>query len=134
MRAGHRFRVIHMRDRRGPEGLELHQIFCEEKIKSPVQSDAKLLFKARKLAQINRSPHPPGYESREIDTQDICHSSTPPNCRQLTDGRKRERFKIPAANSRDEILRHCFSLAQGVLSGRGMVLPGLRVRYQCAIT
>src|SRR5215472_15258379 len=123
-----------MRDSRGAERLELHQIFGREKIKSPVQGDAKLLLKTGKLAQINRSPHPPGYESREIDTQDICYSSTPPNRRQLTDRGEREWFKIAATNSRNEILCQCFSLAQGVLSGRGMILSGLAVRHQWAIT
>src|SRR5215469_17457959 len=134
MRAGDRLPFIHVRDRRGAERLELHQIFAKEKIQRPVQSDAKLLLKTGEFAQVNRSPHPPGYESREIDTQDICHSSTPPDCCQLADGGERERFKIPAANSRNKILCQCLSLAQGVLSGRRMILSSLAVRHQCAIT
>src|SRR5262249_3753723 len=81
-------------------------------------------------AQINRSPHPPGYESREIDAQDICHSSTPPNCCQLTDGGEREWLKIPTAKSRNQIFRQCFPLAEGVLRCWWMIFSGFAVRHQ----
>ena len=45
----------------------LDKIFRKEDIKGPIESDPQLLFKARKLEKVDRTPEPPGDESGEID-------------------------------------------------------------------
>src|SRR4051812_24669455 len=42
------------------ESLELYQVLAEEEVEGPIQRDAQLFLEAGKLAEINRSPHPPG--------------------------------------------------------------------------
>ena len=42
------------------ESLELYQVLAEEEVEGPIQRDAQLFLEPGKLAQINRSPHPPG--------------------------------------------------------------------------
>ena len=47
----------------------LNKIFRKEDVQGPIESDPQLLFKARKLEKVDRTPEPPGDESREIDTK-----------------------------------------------------------------
>src|SRR6266487_6064770 len=54
-------------------------IYCtnvlgEEKVQCPIKCDANLFVQAGQLAQVNRPPHPPGEEAREIETEDARHA------------------------------------------------------------
>jgi hypothetical protein len=47
----------------------LDKIFRKEDIQGPIESDPELLFEAGKLEKVDRTPEPPGDESREIDSK-----------------------------------------------------------------
>ena len=51
---------------------ELAQVFGEEEIQRPVESDAQLLFQPGQLTQINCEPQ--GEKPRNIHAEDACHA------------------------------------------------------------
>src|SRR6516162_10123277 len=87
------FGLIHVRDSRGADSLELHEVLREHKVQSPIQRNTKLFLEPGKFAQINCSPHPPGDEAGKVDSENIRDSSSPSNGSELTDSRKREWLK-----------------------------------------
>src|ERR1700756_3013488 len=127
------FTLIGVRNSGSTESLELHEIFCEQEIKSPVQSDTKFLLESRKFAQIDRAPHPPCNESGKIDSENVGHASSASDCGQLSDGGKGEWLQISAAHARDQVLSKGFSFAQGMLSGGRVKLAGLFIRHERTI-
>ena len=51
----------------GAKSYKLHEIFGEEQVQRPVQSDAELLLKPWQLTEIDRAPQPPGKESENLN-------------------------------------------------------------------
>src|ERR1700758_5633698 len=128
-----RLTLIGVRNSGSTESLELHKIFCEQEIKSPVQSDTKFLLESRKFAQIDRAPHPPCNESGKIDSENVGHASSASDCGKLSNRGKGEWLQISAAHARDQVPGEGFPFAQGMLSGRRVKLAGLFIRYERTI-
>src|SRR5262249_45847371 len=49
--------------RRGAHGQELKEVLREQQVQCPVDGHSALLLESRQLAQVNRSPEPPGGEA-----------------------------------------------------------------------
>jgi hypothetical protein len=56
------------------EVVHCANVLGEEKIQRPVKCYPDLLIKTRQFAQVNRPPHPPGEEAREIETKNPRHT------------------------------------------------------------
>ena len=70
------------------EIVDRANILGKKKIECPVERDANLLVQAGQFAQVNRAPHPPGKEAREIESENPGHAHT------ATDrSQKSDRFK-----------------------------------------
>src|SRR5271166_143802 len=67
--AGGRVKIRWFAHHRGALMEILDKIFRKEDIQGPIESDPELLFKAGKFEKVDRTPEPPGDESREIDTK-----------------------------------------------------------------
>ena len=60
----------------------LDKVFRKENIQGPIESNPELLFEAGKLEKVDRTPEPPGEESREIDTKNSGNASPAADRRQ----------------------------------------------------
>ena len=49
-------------------------VLGKKKIECPVKCDPNLLVQAGQFAQINRPPHPPGEETREVESENPGHA------------------------------------------------------------
>jgi hypothetical protein len=63
-------RNVSFSDFRRPQRHELHQIFRKNQIQRPIQSDSQLLFQFWELAQIDRTPKPPGDKAGKFDSKE----------------------------------------------------------------
>ena len=51
------------------EIVDRADVLGKKKIEGPIKRDANLLVQAGQFAQINRPPHPPSEEAREIESE-----------------------------------------------------------------
>src|SRR2546425_4110543 len=105
--------VVHMRYGGGPEGDKLHQIFRKYEIQGPIQHDPELLFHPWELAQINRSPQPPGEKAGEVHPQDVGNARALANRSELSQGRKDKGLFLPPTHGGGDVTREHLAFAQG---------------------
>ena len=59
-RLSRRVSFLRARDHGRADVQELHEVLRKDQVKRPVKGHAQFLFEPRELAQVNRSPEPPG--------------------------------------------------------------------------
>src|SRR5271166_2118242 len=96
---------------------ELAQVSGKQQIERPVQRHAKFLFQPRQFAQVDRSPHPPGKESRHIEAENICHARAMSYAGKLPDRLEVELLELAAFGVSENILRNHLALPQSMLRG-----------------
>src|SRR5215468_4096027 len=101
----------------------MDEVLAEEKVQSPLQGDADLLFQARQLTQVDRPPEEPGEEAREVQAEDVGNTGPLADRGQLPQHGIDERLLGAATNRRSQVSRQDFALSQGVL-GRWRVKFG----------
>src|SRR5271156_1398937 len=95
--------------------LKLDEVLRENKIQGPGECDANLFFQARKFAQIDRSPEPPGKKSRERDAEDFGDTGTMADGSEKANGFEAEWPFCCAADCRNKIGGGSLGLADRVL-------------------
>ena len=82
----------------------------KDQVQSPVECDAQLFLKSRKLHQIDSSPEPPGEESREVQAEDLSDAGASTEGRELSDGLEHEGFLFTSANCSPDVVSEDLSL------------------------
>src|SRR6185436_1677844 len=111
------------RHHRRANGQELNEILREDQIERPVDGDAAFLLEARQLAEINRSPEPPGEKPGEVDPEYTGDASPPADRRELADRPELEGARGRALQARGDVAGHPSRLAQRVLRRRRVRPP-----------
>src|SRR5947209_10209128 len=109
-----------VRNRWRAKGLELHEIFGEKQVQSPVQRHSQLLLEPWELAEIDSAPQPPGNEAREVNAENVSYAGAPADGSELSNGLERKEGERFLVHHGDQVLGQCLSLPQGVLGRRGM--------------
>ena len=68
------------------EVVHCADVLGEEKIQCPIKCHTNLFIQAGQLAEVNRPPHPPGEEAREIETKNPRHAHSATDRSQQPDG------------------------------------------------
>jgi hypothetical protein len=126
--------MLCMRHRWGVDHHELHQVLGKEQIQGPIKGDAHFPLKARQLAQVDGAPQPPGQKAGEVQAQDVRHPGASANGRQLAQRGEDKRLFAAAVDGRSNIAGQDFALPQGMLGGWRVIVAGLAVGDQGAIT
>ncbi len=88
---------------------KLDEIFGKKNVQRPIDRHAHFLFDARQFAPVNPTPEKPGYESREIYTEDSCDSRASANRSKRPERLEPERLFRRALNARHDVLRNDFA-------------------------
>src|SRR5215831_3132030 len=88
----------------------LDKVFRKEDIQGPIKGDPELLFEAGKFEKVDRTPEPPGGESREIDTKNSGNAGPATDRGQQTECLEPEGHQILAANAGGNIVGQHFAL------------------------
>src|SRR5262249_42502335 len=118
---------------RGRTGSRAREVLREAEVQGPVESDPHLLLQTRQLAQIDRTPEPPGEEPREPDPEDVCDPRPTADGGELSERREPEGPGCTAEDARCDVARDGPALAERML-GRGWVeAPGSPIGHQRAV-
>src|SRR5262249_20278530 len=104
-----------MLESRSTKDHEVNEILREKQVQRPVERDSDLLFEARQLAQINRTPQEPGHESREVHTENLRNASSSSKRREQSQCRERKGFRRATNDPRQDVVSQPLAFAHRVL-------------------
>src|SRR5215208_3387136 len=112
---------------------ELHEVLRKQQVQEPIKRHPYFLFKARELAQINRSPQPPRYEAGKVHSHYPCDAGAFADRSQRSNRLEFEPSPLATIDSSNDVLSHNFSLAYRVLSSWWTRLARCRIGYSSTI-
>src|SRR6266581_3762990 len=112
---------------------ELAKVLREQEVQCPIKGHSDLLFQSRQLAQVDRAPHPPRHEPRDIDAKDAGNAGAVTDGRKLSDGFKVEFLELSSIGISDDVLGYDRALTKGMLRGWWAEFSGAEIRNQGAV-
>src|SRR6478672_9261856 len=89
----------------------LDKVLREEDVQGPIESDPQLLFEARELQKVDRTPEPPGNKPRKIEAENSGYTCATTDRRQQTECLEPERNQILPSNTRENVVSEHFAFA-----------------------